>query len=51
MNDAGAPSSLRRSVASSLAPNAPVADSFRRDLELDALAEVLRGDRLIHGHS
>lgn len=28
-----------------------VADSSRRDLELDALAEILRGDRLVHCHS
>ena len=38
------PSSLRRSVAPSLLPP-------RRDLELEALAEILAGERLVHCHS
>ncbi|MEZ6242782.1 MAG: amidohydrolase family protein [Phycisphaerales bacterium] len=38
------PVSLRRSVAPSLLPP-------RRDLELEALAQILKGERLIHCHS
>ncbi len=41
---ASSTSSLRRSVAPSLSPP-------RRDLELEAIAEILRGDRLVHCHS
>jgi imidazolonepropionase-like amidohydrolase len=41
--DSSSTSSLRASVPSSL--------SDRRDLELEALSEILKGDRLVHCHS
>ena len=44
LTEASPPSSLRRSVAPSLLPP-------RRDLELEALAEILAGERLVHCHS